>query len=65
VQQAALKVGISLRLATLNISTDEAELRRGYAAIRDDHVDAVAIAEGPTAFTNRELIVKGDQSQDR
>jgi putative ABC transport system substrate-binding protein len=58
VREAATKVGMSLRLAALDIPTDEGAFRRGFAAIRDEHVDALAIADVPLTFAHQNLIVK-------
>jgi putative ABC transport system substrate-binding protein len=48
---------MSLKLVALNSPLDEEEFRRGFAAVRDEHVDALAIADAPVTIANRQLIV--------
>jgi putative ABC transport system substrate-binding protein len=57
VQQAARKARILLSLTALN-SLQEAEYRRVFATMRDQGAEGIAIADNPSSFTYRQLIVQ-------
>jgi len=48
---------MSLSLTVLK-AHQEAEYRRAFAAIRNQGVEAIVVAEGPGSFTHRQLIVQ-------
>ena len=58
VRQSADRIGITLTLAGLGIPIQEQELKSAFASLREQHLGALVINEGPVTLTHRRLIVQ-------
>jgi putative ABC transport system substrate-binding protein len=58
VRQSAEKVGITLKLVGLGIPIGEQEIRSAFTNLREQHLAALVVNEGPVTLTHGRLIVQ-------
>jgi ABC-type uncharacterized transport system substrate-binding protein len=58
VRLAAATTSINLTLAALGTPFEEPELRRAFATLRQERVDALVVNEGPRSLAQRHVIVQ-------